>query len=171
MENSNGFIIPVTLTEEDFFIFQFQFSKRPLIFSFAIIIITFLMFSGNLLQNTLLIILMLAMMLLLPLLLYRSIKKESKKQFYSNTMLQKNIDYEFSEEGIRITAENGTSYLLWNEVFTMVEQKGGFVLFQSNRLGNYIPKSSIKDDWHLQEIKRLIQKAPKRKRNFVGQYK
>lgn len=86
-------------------------------------------------------------------------------------MLQKNIDYEFSEEGIRITAENGTSYLLWNEVFTMVEQKGGFVLFQSNRLGNYIPKSSIKDDWHLQEIKRLIQKAPKRKRNFVGQYK
>jgi hypothetical protein len=90
-------------------------------------------------------------LLFLPLI---TIKIRTKKGFYSNQMLQEEIVYEFIDDKIIMTGTSFKSEMKWSKVYKVKELNDWFLIYQSKRLMNLIPKEVIGDK--ILDFKRII---------------
>lgn len=90
-------------------------------------------------------------LLVLP---YITVKIKSKRDFYSNQMLQQKMEYEFLEDKIILRGDTFSTEMQWAKLHKVVETKDWLLLHQSNSLANLIPKESIGEQ--LVELKALI---------------
>ena len=84
---------------------------------------------------------------LLPLTIY----KNYRKSYYSNHLLQENINYEFAKDRLKLSGAAFSSEVEWNKIFKIVELKSGFLIYTSVRSSNLIPKK----DMSAEDINRL----------------
>ncbi|KPM32538.1 Hypothetical protein I595_956 [Croceitalea dokdonensis DOKDO 023] len=85
---------------------------------------------------------------------YVTVKIKSKRDFYSNQMLQQKMEYEFLEDKIILRGDTFSTEMQWAKLHKVVETKDWLLLYQSNSLANLIPKESIGEQ--LVELKALI---------------
>jgi hypothetical protein len=71
------------------------------------------------------------------------LKRNLKKSFESNKLIQDEITYDFQEDYVFISSENFQSKILWSDYFQIKETKNFILLYQSNQVANFIPKEAI----------------------------
>ncbi|MDB4292350.1 YcxB family protein [Maribacter sp.] len=82
------------------------------------------------------------------------IKIRTKRNFYSNQMLQEEITYEFIDDRIKMTGASFKTEMTWSKVHKVQEVKDWFLIYQSKQLMNLIPKQALGDK--LEEFGALI---------------
>lgn len=93
------------------------------------------------------------MVLLFPI----AIIVSSKRNFYSNQLLQEEMEYEFTEEQMKIKGESFSSEVQWNKTNRIIEIKDWFLIFQSKISANLIPKKNLSEK-EINEIKTIFSK-------------
>lgn len=79
----------------------------------------------------------------------------TKKAFLSNTRIQENHTYIFSEENIKIKGETFESIFEWKSLYQVKEVKDWFLLYQSSQTMNLVPKKDLTPP-QIKELRQLI---------------
>ncbi|MBF6641976.1 YcxB family protein [Flavobacterium sp. J49] len=82
------------------------------------------------------------MTFMIPISLYKSFKKN----FLSNKRIQETIEYEFTNEKMKIIGESFNSELELNKAHKIVELKNWFLIYQSEQVANLIPTENLNDN-------------------------
>ncbi len=76
---------------------------------------------------------------IIPVLIYW----KTKRNFYSHSMLQEKIVYEFSDQKIKILGESFSSEMDWTKIYMILELKNWILIYHSRVIANVIPKESF----------------------------
>ncbi|MCR4617053.1 MAG: YcxB family protein [Lachnospiraceae bacterium] len=88
-----------------------------------------------------------AAIVLLPLLIFLRLHLSAKKEYESNKLYQNSVaTYKFYEDKIEAASDRGTSYLLYDELYKVVETKTNFYLFFSKRQCLNIIKANCSEE-------------------------
>ena len=68
------------------------------------------------------------------------LKRNLKKQYNSNKLMQAENDVIMDEAGLHISAEHGNTNIVWNNVSKAAESKNGFYVYIANMQAFIIPK-------------------------------
>lgn len=92
----------------------------------------------------------------------------AKKQFESNKLLQREIEYCFMQEGIISNTASGQFHINWDEVFKIVETKQYFAIFESTQAAEVIPKRCFSDNADILAVSGLMKsKLPSKKYELI----
>lgn len=80
----------------------------------------------------------------------------SKKYFNSNKLLQNEQKYNFTDEGISISSENGNGKIDWDKIFKVDESKTFFALYISIGQAYIIPKRFFNSDDDIKLFKEIL---------------
>jgi hypothetical protein len=72
-----------------------------------------------------------------------SIYYSARSNYYSTKRLQESIDYELTDETMRITGESFHTELNWNKAYKIEELKNWFLIYESKRTANFIDKKEL----------------------------
>jgi hypothetical protein len=72
-----------------------------------------------------------------------SIYFSARSNYLSTKRLQEPIEYELSNESIRMTGESFNSELNWEQAYKIEELKNWFLIYQSKRTANFIDKKKL----------------------------
>ncbi|MDQ1161245.1 hypothetical protein QE422_001613 [Chryseobacterium sp. SORGH_AS 447] len=75
--------------------------------------------------------------------------------FNSNKNIQEHIIYTFTEEKIRIQGETFDGEMAWSSVYKVKENKDWFLIYQSAKAMNMVPKKFFTKD-QVSELRRII---------------
>ncbi|RZJ49471.1 MAG: YcxB family protein [Chryseobacterium sp.] len=78
-----------------------------------------------------------------------------KNAFYSNTKIQEEIIYTFTEEKVQTKGETFEGDFTWNTVFKVKELKDWFLIYQSAQTMNMIQKAKMEKD-QISELRKII---------------
>lgn len=78
-----------------------------------------------------------------------------KNAFYSNTKIQEEIIYTFTEEKVQTKGETFEGDFTWNTVFKVKELKDWFLIYQSAQTMNMIQKAKMDKD-QIRELRKII---------------
>jgi hypothetical protein len=71
------------------------------------------------------------------------IKFSSRKHFQSNKLIQKEVTYTITYDGMDCISETSSAKVTWDELFKIVETKSAIVIFASNLTAWIIPKRML----------------------------
>lgn len=80
----------------------------------------------------------------------------SRKNFYSNARLREYIQYEISNDKVKVTGESFKSEFDWKSTYKLVELSKWFLIYQSRQMANLIPKSSLSAT-EIKELREIFQ--------------
>ena len=100
--------------------------------------------------------------LILPFSIYRN----AKKNFESTPRIQEKINYEFTNEQIKISGESFTTELTWEKTYKVLELKNWILIYQNPRVANVIPKEAFGNN--LGEFRELVRSKPFIKQKLKG---
>jgi tetratricopeptide (TPR) repeat protein len=78
-------------------------------------------------------------------LIFVSLYFVSKKSFKNDKLIQKEHDYLFSADGIKISSVNSTLDVKWDELFKHIETKSSFFIYASPQKAFIIPKRLLSE--------------------------
>ena len=78
-----------------------------------------------------------------------------KNAFYSNTKIQEEIIYTFTDEKVQTKGETFEGDFTWNTVFKVKELKDWFLIYQSAQTMNMIQKAKMEKD-QISELRKII---------------
>lgn len=78
-----------------------------------------------------------------------------KNAFYSNKKIQEQITYIFTNEKVEAKGETFETDFAWNTVFKVKELKDCFLIYQSVRTMNMIPKENMEKDQMI-ELRKIV---------------
>jgi len=78
-----------------------------------------------------------------------------KNTFYSNTKIQEEIIYTFTDEKVQTKGETFEGDFTWNTVFKVKELKDWFLIYQSAQTMNMIQKAKMEKD-QISELRKII---------------
>jgi hypothetical protein len=91
-------------------------------------------------------------------------KTIAKRQFEKNELLQKETEYTFSPEGIKVQSEVTSVDRRWENVYKVIETKKYIAILESNESASVIPKHCFSSDEELQAVTKLMKdKLPEKK--------
>ncbi|WP_294240966.1 YcxB family protein [uncultured Chryseobacterium sp.] len=76
--------------------------------------------------------------------------------FSSNKNIQESITYTFTDEKIRIQGETFDGEMAWSSVYKVKENKDWFLIYQSAKVMNMVPKKSFTKN-QISELRKIIQ--------------
>lgn len=109
------------------------------------------------------IIIFLFIVIAVPLFSFFSIKKQLRKHFESNVLLQDEHKYVFTEEYFEVSSVNGSSKILWDKVNRVEFLKNSYAIFISNMQAYVIPKRCIDGIIDKDEFERILSNKGKKK--------
>lgn len=84
------------------------------------------------------------------------IKKYLKKQFHTNKLLQQEMEYIFSENGLHRKSESIDCTYIWDDIYKIIERKNMFIIYESSNGVLILPKRFFNNDKELIRVKELI---------------
>jgi hypothetical protein len=143
--------ITIKVTYQDYrhLMFFLNYRKRTsvyvLVLGLIMLIVTFLYFFGSpLIKDMPVIQACVAVMCLvmIPLSLLRNINKN----FYGNQVIQEQMQYDFTKQGLIVTGESFTRDLSWADVYEISELKYWFLVYNGPRSFYILPKKHMNSD-------------------------
>jgi hypothetical protein len=93
------------------------------------------------------------------------------RQFESNKLLQREIEYGFMSEGIISITASGQFHMNWDEVFKIIETKQYFAIFESTEAAEVIPKRCFSDNTDILAVSELMKSKLSPKKYVIIQGK
>ncbi len=84
------------------------------------------------------------------------IKRNLKKQFRTNKLLQQETEYTISENGIHRKSESFDSTYKWYDIYKIIEKENMFIIYESSNSVLILPKRFFYSDNELARLKELI---------------
>ncbi|WP_313134368.1 YcxB family protein [Anaerocolumna sp.] len=84
------------------------------------------------------------------------IKRNLKKQFRTNKLLQQETEYTISENGIHRKSESFDSTYKWYDIYKIIEKENMFIIYESSNSVLILPKRFFNSDKELAKVKELI---------------
>lgn len=84
------------------------------------------------------------------------VKKNLKKQFHTNKLLQQEIEYIFSENGLQRKSESIDCIYKWSDIYKIIERKSMLIIYESSNGVFILPKRFFNNDKELIRVKELV---------------
>ncbi|MFF2484262.1 YcxB family protein [Paenibacillus sp. NPDC058071] len=149
MTDSHKVSFDIRLTPKDILNLNLQHQKKSLVISFFVY---WLLFAVVVLANSVpldgLTITVAALGgagvgALITVLMYLFIVFRSNRIYQSDVMLQYNQSYTFSDAGISVVSDSGTSHINWKEIFKITESKALICIYVGSNRALILPKATI----------------------------
>jgi hypothetical protein len=92
-------------------------------------------------------------LVILPLIIYM----QGKRNFKTNTRLNEEMKYIFTDDKFYITGESFKSEMTWEKAYKIEELKNWILIYQNWQVANIIPKSAFSDE-QLNDFRQIISK-------------
>lgn len=84
------------------------------------------------------------------------IKKYLKKQFHTNKLLQQEVEYIFSENGLHRKSESIDCTYKWDDIYKIIERENMLIIYESSNSVLILPKRFFNNDKELIRVRELI---------------
>ncbi len=71
------------------------------------------------------------------------IYQNSKRNYYSNLRLQEEIEYDFTNDKLKMTGTSFNAELNWDKTYKIEELKKFFLIYGSKQIANLLPKNDM----------------------------
>ena len=115
--------------------------------------VAFSIYTGEEMEwsNAGILIFALVYLFLLPFLL----KRNAKKTYDTNKILQEPITFTIDDKEIQMNAESYRSQMAWDKVFKVIEDDNSIYIFHSKQTANLLPKRDLSNQ-QLTDLKNII---------------
>ena len=72
-----------------------------------------------------------------------SVYFSSKRNYFATKRLHEQIEYEFSNETMKLTGESFNTEMKWDQTYKIEELNNWFLIYQSKKTANLIPKTNL----------------------------
>ncbi|MFB9325550.1 YcxB family protein [Paenibacillus aurantiacus] len=90
---------------------------------------------------------------------YGSLWLRSKRVYNSDRLLQQEMRYSFSEEGIAYEQPSGSGTLVWNDVFKVAENRDFMIVYMGRARTVIVPKSALDGSEEIDLLRSLLRSA------------
>lgn len=89
----------------------------------------------------------------------------AKKSFNTNQILQEEVTYEFLPDRLIVISPYSNSEMPWSKIYKIRELRNWFLIYQSDKLFNLIPKQSLSSE-NIVQLKKMVKNIPGLKIKF-----